>query len=397
MPLSKKIFYVILAMLIGFASISAYGFSAQVVASPQDKKMEWWFNQPANSAPHVIQISSVYFHQEFSLFSFFENASIKDGKFHIKYTITSTDPKGKKTIVAKDIVQKGSKASKSIIVASTEIVGACFDKNNPDGLYTFEISAKDEISGETSTSKTHLRVVDWNAPIPMNDKKEVVNAIFNFYKNPSPESLYMIFYSNELNLEQRGAPNDLNYIYAGFFRSAFMRNSFLTPFLRDKFPSMSPLDRAKTIYLFALMDEARIDFNILTESEKKYQDAMRKANIPAPYAKWDKILGAVQIDLLWGEFFADGTYKPIRRIMDLLAYTEEGNFTLRMLTEKRRPKNREEWEKMMMGAYHSAALNSILDYASQFELIRNYCRWAIQNKDIPESSFKLLGEISEKK
>ena len=104
MPLSKKIFYVILAMLIGFASVSAYGFSAQVVASPQDKKMEWWFNQPANSAPHVIQISSVYFHQEFSLFSFFENASIKDGKFHIKYTITSTDPKGKKTIVAKDIV-----------------------------------------------------------------------------------------------------------------------------------------------------------------------------------------------------------------------------------------------------------------------------------------------------
>ncbi|MBR7106133.1 MAG: hypothetical protein IKC88_04010 [Opitutales bacterium] len=171
----------------------------------------------------------------------------------------------------------------------------------------------------------------------------------------------------------------------------------MTPFLRDKFPTMSPLDRAKTIYLFALMDEARIDFNILTESEKKYQDAMRKANIPAPYAKWDKILGAVQIDLLWGEFFADGTYKPIRRIMDLLAYTEEGNFTLRMLTEKRRPKNREEWEKMMMGAYHSAALNSILDYASQFELIRNYCRWAIQNKDIPESSFKLLGEISEKK
>ena len=384
-------------MILSFVGVSSYGFNAQVVASPQDKKMEWWFNQPANSAPQVIETNRVFFHQEFSLFTFFDNASIKDGKFQIKYTITSTDPKGNKTTIAKDIVEKGTKASKGVIVASTKSVDVCLNKNYPEGLYSFEISATDEISGKTSTSKANVRLVEWTAPIPMSDKEEISNAIFNFYKNPSPETLYSIFYSRDLNLEQRGAPNDLNYIYAGFFRAGFMRNSFLTPYLREKFSSMTPLDRAKTIYLFALMDEARIDFNILTESEKKYQDAMRKANIPAPYAKWDKLLGAVQIDLLWGEFFADGTYKPLRRIMDLLAYTEEGNFAVRSITEKRRPQSQAEWEKLMLGAYHNVALNSILDNAGRFELVKKYCQWALQNKDIPESTFKLLGEISEKK
>lgn len=384
-------------MIMSFAGTLVYGFSAQVAASPQDKKMEWWFNQPANSAPQVIELNRVFFHQEFSLFAFFENAEIKDGKYQIKYSITSTDPNGNKTTIISDSVQKGTKASKNVIVASTEAVGVCLNKNYPEGLYTYEIIATDEISGKKASSKIHLRLVDWNAPIPMSDKIEVNKAIFAFYKNPSPETLYSIFYSRELNLEQRGAPNDLNYIFAGFFRAAFLRNSFLTPYLREKFPSMTPLDRAKTIYLFALMDEARIDFNILNESEKKYQDAMRKANIPAPYAKWDKLLGAVQIDLLWGEFFADGTYKPIRRILDLLAYTEEGNFTVRSLMEKRRPQTREEWEKLMLGACHNAALNSILNNAGRFELVKKYCQWALQNKDIPESTFKLLEEISEKK
>ena len=220
---STKLFRLAIALILFIATASVYAFEAQIVASIQDKKMEWWFNQPANSAPQVIEVDHVFFHQEFSIFAFFKNASVKDGNFHITYTITSIDPNEKKTIVTKGVSQKGKKASDSVIVASTETVSACFDKNNKDGLYTFEISAKDEISGKTSESKIHLRVVDWNAPIPMTDKKQIKDTILGFYKNPSPEILYSMFYSRELNLEQRGAPNELNYIYAGFFRSAFLR------------------------------------------------------------------------------------------------------------------------------------------------------------------------------
>ncbi len=371
-------------------------FVARITPSVQDSKMEWWFNLPTNSAPNVIAIDKVLYFQNFSIFSFFENAAIVDGKFNVTYSISSTDPNGKRTVVAENISMKGEKLSQGVIVASTHAVQACFNKMSPKGKYTFEITAKDEISGATSKGETIVTLSEWNASGPLLGKKTVELAILNYHKNPSPELLYSIFYSPDLDLEQKGAPNDLNYIYLGFIRSAFLRNSFLSPYIRNTFPTMSTLDRAKTLYLFSIIDEARIDFNLLTETERKYQDAMRKADIPAPYADWNPVLGAVQIDMLLGEFLADGTYKPIRRIMNLLSFVEEGNFAFTMLTEKRKPANREEWKKMMMGVYHNAAIHTILNNAERFELVRKYCKWALENKDIPESTHKLFGDILEK-
>ncbi len=371
-------------------------FVAQIIPSAQDSKMEWWFNLPANSAPNVIQTNRVFYFQNFSIFSFFENAAIVDGKFNVSYSISSTDPKGKKSVVAENISMKGEKLSQGVIIASTHAVQACFNKISPKGKYVFEISAKDEISGATSKNEVLVELEEWVTPTPIVGKKEVEYTILNFYKNPSPESLYSLFYSRDLNLEQKGAPNDLNYVYLGFFRAAFLRNSFLASHIRKEFPTMSTLDRAKTLFLFAIIDEARIDFNILTESEKKYQDAMRKADIPAPYADWNPVLGAVQIDMLLGEFLADGTYKPVRRIMDLLSFAEEGNYAINMLSQKKRPSNQAEWRKMMLGVYHNVAVRSLLDNSERFELFRKYCKWALENKDIPESTYKLFGDILEK-
>lgn len=140
----------------------------------------------------------------------------------------------------------------------------------------------------------------------MLDAALVKKSILGFYLNPSPDTLYSLFFSKSLDLEQKGAPNDLNFINLGFLRAAFKRNSFLLPPMRENFAGFKPLDRAKIIFLFAVLDEARIDFNILTPAERDYQDAMRKAKIPDPYAEWDPVIGAAQIDMLWGEFFADG-------------------------------------------------------------------------------------------
>ena len=396
MPKLAKIIFTAWAACI-CAAARAADFSAQIVPTTQDAEMEWWFNLPANSVPHVIQCDRVLFHQNFALAAFFDNADVKNGKFDITYSIFSTSPDGKRTAAAENVKLAGAKISKGIIGASDKITRACFDKNSPAGKYTFELVAKDEVSGKTATARASVELAEWNPPEPLEGRRAVDAAILGFYKNPAPEVLYSLFYSKDLNLEQRGAPHEINYIYAGFFRAGFLRNSFLAPYLRRAFPKMSPLDRAKTIFIFALTDEARIDFNILTESERKYQDAMRKADIPAPYAEWDPALGAAQIDMLWGEFFADGTYKPIRRIMSLLAYSKEGAFAEEMLAARRKPATAAEWKKLMLGACHNAAKRSLLANAERFELVRKYCAWALENGDVPEAPRGLLGEISENK
>lgn len=71
------------------ANASGGGFSAHIAASTLDPKMEWWFNLPADSAPNIVETPRVYFHQNFSVFSFFEKAAVKDGNFDIKYSVYS--------------------------------------------------------------------------------------------------------------------------------------------------------------------------------------------------------------------------------------------------------------------------------------------------------------------
>ena len=115
----KKTAKFLCALALACASAAAFGadFSAQVAASTLDPKMEWWFNLPADSAPNIVQTERVYFHQDFSVFAFFDKAAVKDGDFDIEYSIYSVYPDGKRAKAADNIRLKGKKLSKDIIVA----------------------------------------------------------------------------------------------------------------------------------------------------------------------------------------------------------------------------------------------------------------------------------------
>ena len=143
---------------------------------------------------------------------------------------------------------------------------------------------------------------------------------------PSPEALYSIAFSDDFDLEQKGAPNSLNYTYLGFLKAAFQKNMFLISHIRDSFKSLSDLNRAKFILILAVLGEKEMDASALSEPERRYQGQIRAFKLPDPYGDWDPFLGAAQIDMLWGEFFANGTYKPIRRILNILSHAQEAAF-----------------------------------------------------------------------
>ena len=286
--------------------------------SIQDPSMEWWFNVPANAAPHISELKKIFFNQEFSLFPFANNAKVKDGKFEMSYTITMESPDGKSTDLVRDAKFDGTKVSDDIIVACPDVIDFKLDRRFPEGLYKFKMSATDKISGETSEYENHIRLTEWSAPATFADKKLVAEYVRAYSLQPSPDILYSIVFSNDFDLEQKGAPNSLNYTYLGFIKAAFKKNMFLLSQIRDTFKSMSDINRAKFILILALLDAEAVDETQLTEVEKQYQKKIRTFKMPNPYGKWDPFLGAAQIDMLWGEFFANGTYRPIRRILNIL-------------------------------------------------------------------------------
>lgn len=350
-------------------------FAAMLYVSIQDPSMEWWFNVPANAAPHISELKKIFFNQEFSLFPFANNAKVKDGKFEMSYTITMQSPDGKSTDLVRDAKFDGTKVSDDIIVACPDVIDFKLDRRFPEGLYKFKMSATDKISGETSEYENHIRLTEWSAPATFADKKLVAEYVRAYSLQPSPDILYSIVFSNDFDLEQKGAPNSLNYTYLGFIKAAFKKNMFLLSQIRDTFKSMSDINRAKFILILALLDAEAVDETQLTEVEKQYQKKIRTFKMPNPYGKWDPFLGAAQIDMLWGEFFANGTYRPIRRILNILSHAKDAAFADGLAEKRQAPKTREEWDRYMFGRLYKAALKTVAINASKYPLVEQYCAW----------------------
>lgn len=370
-------------------------FAAMLYVSIQDPSMEWWFNVPANAAPHISELKKIFFNQEFSLFPFANNAKVKDGKFEMSYTITMESPDGKSTDLVRDAKFDGTKVSDDIIVACPDVIDFKLDRRFPEGLYKFKMSATDKISGETSEYENHIRLTEWSAPATFADKKLVAEYVRAYSLQPSPDILYSIVFSNDFDLEQKGAPNSLNYTYLGFIKAAFKKNMFLLSQIRDTFKSMSDINRAKFILILALLDAEAVDETQLTEVEKQYQKKIRTFKMPNPYGKWDPFLGAAQIDMLWGEFFANGTYRPIRRILNILSHAKDAAFADGLAEKRQAPKTREEWDRYMFGRLYKAALKTVAINASKYPLVEQYCAWALQHGDIPKVSYEVLSPLLE--
>lgn len=396
----KKFLVIILtAAAISFAadktSMAADKLDAMLYVSIQDPSMEWWFNVPANSAPHISELKKIYYHQEFSIFPFVDNAKIKDGKFSLAYSITMKAPDGTLTELVSNAKFAGSKTDDGVIVACPDVIDFKFDLRFAEGLYKFEFDVKDEISGEKSLYENHIHLQKWSKPSTYEGKKIVVQKVRSYYQEPSPDNLYSIVFAKDFDLEQRGAPNSLNYTHLGFIKAAFKKNLFLLPLIREDFKNLSDLNRAKFILILALTGKEKIDEKMLTGVEITYQQKIRAVKFPDPLAKWDPFLGAAQIDMLWGEFFADGTYKPIKRILNILSLAKDAAFADSLAEKRQPPQNANERDKYMLGRLYKAALKTIAINASRYPLVEQYCAWALIHKDIPAVSYEVLSPMLE--
>ncbi len=363
-----------------------HNMHAMLYVSTQDPSMDWWFRIPSDSGPHISEIRRAFIGQDFWVYPFVERVSNKDGKFSVRYEVNVKTPKGEVRRVVNSENFSGQLQDTNAILACPDIVCANFDSSYEKGKYIFTIKATDLNSGKTAESSSYVELCDWNFPNPLTDENIVNDSLKSFYMQPNPELLYSIFYSKYLNLEQSDAPNKLNYTTVGFLRTAFAKNKFLLPIIREKFSKMENLDRIKTIFLFAILGEPRFPKDDLSEKEWNYQIRIRDAELPDPYAEWHPILGAVQMDMLWGEFYADGTYRPVRRVIDALSLTEEAKFIDNYGKNKKRPASIEEKRKFMLGILYKAALISLAKRSEENALIKKYCIWAMENNDFPQGA-----------
>lgn len=367
--------------------------SPSIYISTQDSEMDWWFKIPPNSVPHIADTTKVFYQQSFNVFAFADNVSTIDGKFSLRYWITLIKPDGERVSIVDNAEFSGAKPARDTILSLPDIATIRFDETYPDKKYTFELRLRDVFAKTESLAQTSVWLYSWLSPNPFVGKGDVRSIQRNFFAEPSPENLYAIYFSRDFSLEQKGAPNSLNFSHIGFLRAAFARNAFLIPYIRAEFENSTPENRAKIIFLLEILGEKNLPESSLKKNEKAYLNRLKEVlSIPNPYAHWEPVLAGAQIDMLWGEFYANGTYKPFRRILDILALTEEATFSDVMIAKKKRPESEQEWRKLMLGIASRAALSTIASNSGKIELVKKYAQWAIQNGDVPEKSRGLLIE-----
>ncbi len=369
--------------------------SPLVYVSLQDPDMDWWYRIPSNSGPRISDTRKIFFGEDFNVFAFVGGAgATTEGKFKLEYSLSLLRPDGKRVDIVKNVPFSGDRPSADMILACPDVATLRFDDTYPDGRYEVELSVKDVAGGTQASARAPFYTYKWSPPNPYVERSVVRSKVRNFFEEPSPESLYAIYFSKDFNLEQKNAPNSLNFSYIGFLRAAFKNNAFLIPYIRAAFPDSTPLDRAKIVFLFEILKVEGIDASLLNDAEKKYQQLLRAAEIPDPYGEWDPVYAATQIDMLWGEFYATGSYKPLRRIIDLIGLTEDAAYADKLRAEKKRPETKEQWRKFMLGMASRAALKTLAVNYQKIDLAAKYIEWALANGDIPDGTRKILVEDS---
>jgi hypothetical protein len=160
---------------------------------------------------------------------------------------------------------------------------------------------------------------------------------------------------------------------------AYGRHDFLLEDYRERFPSCTPFERRRILFLVTLTGGAPIEDDLLTEEEKAWRDKLGQLHLPNPYQSLNT---TEDLDFLWGEFFATGAYEPLRRMMDALQYRNESELVDRFLKEKTQPETDADKAAYERGVLFKKTLWSLTKYGLEDDLILNYLLWAMKNENL---------------
>jgi hypothetical protein len=123
--------------------------------------------------------------------------------------------------------------------------------------------------------------------------------------------------------------------------------------------------------------------NKINFSQKDVPGFKGKVKDPA-YA----MISGEQMDALWCEFFAAGNYKPIEKLIRVLGYYKYMGALDKY--KKSTTKSKIEKNNAIKEAIFQTAIWSLKSNCKQHDLVKNYCRYALENDDKLDDSMKYM-------
>ena len=351
-------------------------------------QLDFWCKIPPECKPLVCSLDHLYIGQKFSAFAMLsENNGDPSSRPDIEYSIVKKNPDGTEALMTTDDV-KLQDGDGTLFCAPNTVCGS-FYPCNAIGKYSFSVHAKDKATGETADSETPFELKEWSYP-----KGEAeVKSFEVYFCHFSPDDLFLMTFNKSIDLESWETTGEFNSSFVSFLKYAYLHHDFLLEKYRADFAGRSPLERKRILFLLAITRGKPLPDDVLTDDEKALWKKLEALHFHDPY---ESIESTDDLDSLWGEFFATGEYKPIRRLIDALAAPNlvASQFTKKLLKEKTAPKTDKECADFMRGIVYQTAVGSINASCRAYDLVAEYCFYASRyDSDIDPAAKLMVAQI----
>lgn len=339
-----------------------------------DKNMDYWFKSPPNTAK-IAYVNTVYAGEDFLYVPMAYNASKNDGDaFKIKCVITVAKCDNSAAKVVFDDYIQGVQQKAGCYIELPVSFTMQMEKTDIAGDYKITLSAQNYVSRESAQCVSKFTLKEWVKP----DVK--IESLADFYgafnQNFSPENLYAAFFCKDLNFFSKGNWRGFNPFACSFFKFAFKKHKFLLEKLDEDFGKMQADMRIKTLALFAICNATPVEQSRLCRDEIFLQNYFRN-ECDFSFDAYSANPSVADIDLLWGEFFATGAYKPFRKILDFMQNEAQMDFARKVAKDASLIKSNADRQNTLRGLMGIAAQNSVAKNLHN-NLVVRYLAYAMQ-------------------
>lgn len=297
----------IFCVLVLLNSIFAQQFDAEVIPTLADPSLDYWHKSFDKDAYAIPPVQRVVPGQTFRLCIFFTGYGTQNNAANVKFWVKCTKPDGSKGFTKNKLTGLSSSATGQKQVCE-KVLPISFAKNDPLGKYEIQVLCVDYISKKKLKRTITIELKEWQRGNYPGSVKEYSQWMYNYYKNPSPSIAIHAFLAHFTPTNQK---KQFQYEALHFFSTIFKENKYLIDLALKDFSSYSTEEKVKIATLYNAIGQTDKLLNVCDESERQIVPKTKKQLLD-PYGE---IKDLRQLTMLWIEFYATGSIKPIEKIV----------------------------------------------------------------------------------
>lgn len=366
-----------------------------VVPTIQYAHQDVWAKTPGGRAPKSTAVGNVVRGQAVHILVFATRFSVgPDQQAEVSYRVTFIRPDGAtgSSTERLKLVPRGPVKEPRHVFKAPELAGFVATPDEPLGTWGVVVEATDLVAGATVRREQKFTVVgDEGLTEPLPPGLSPGHWLMAYHDKPAPQQLLAATKLAAENPPAGARPirDAENGTWLGFFEQVLADNPWLLPQVVARLDRAAGREREllATCLAYAKRND-RAFHQTLPENAREAFMLRRLETWPAPTME---PLNGAQLDVLWGRFFASGSYEPIRALVAVLGYHpyKDALEEYKQLKEKpARPPT-----QVLKGIVFQAAVWSLRSNIEQDKVVRDYCEGILLREELPETETSWLAGL----